>query len=52
LWASVAKEVKSGEYYVPVGAVGSGRGTALARDDELARKVWDWTEEELKGHEI
>ncbi|KAB5522937.1 short-chain dehydrogenase/reductase [Coniochaeta sp. 2T2.1] len=52
LWAAVSGDVKNGEYYMPVGAVGWGRGTANARDDELARKVWEWTEGELKGQEI
>ncbi|KAB5522142.1 short-chain dehydrogenase/reductase [Coniochaeta sp. 2T2.1] len=52
LWAAVSAEVKNGEYYMPVGTVGWGRGTANARDDELARKVWEWTEGELKGQEI
>jgi len=52
VWASVSKDVKSGEYYTPVGVVGSGRGTSNARNDELAKKVWEWTETELKGQEI
>jgi hypothetical protein len=44
--------VKNGEYYTPVGVVGWGRGTANARNDELAKKVWEWTEAELKGQEL
>ncbi|KAH8904902.1 NAD(P)-binding protein [Coniochaeta sp. PMI_546] len=52
LWASVSKEVKNGEYYMPVGVVGWGRGTANARNDELAKKLWEWTEGEVKGQEI
>lgn len=52
VWASVSDKVKSGEYYMPVGIVGWGRGTAKARNDELALKVWEWTEGELKGQEV
>jgi NAD(P)-dependent dehydrogenase (short-subunit alcohol dehydrogenase family) len=52
LWASVSPDVKNGEYYTPVGVVGWGRGTANARNDELAKKVWEWTEAELKGQEL
>lgn len=37
LWASVAKGVKSGEYYKPVGVAGG--GTDLSKDDELAEKL-------------
>ncbi|RAK95161.1 oxidoreductase, short-chain dehydrogenase/reductase family [Aspergillus ibericus CBS 121593] len=45
LWASVSPEVKSGEYYTPVGV--SGKGKAIGRDMTLARKLWDWTDDEL-----
>ncbi|KAF4947066.1 hypothetical protein FGADI_10696 [Fusarium gaditjirri] len=45
LWASVAKGVVSGEYYEPVGK--HGLATEEGRDDELAEKLWDWTEREL-----
>jgi retinol dehydrogenase 12 len=47
LWASVSKELKSGEYYEPVGW--EGRASSYATDDELAKKMWDWTEKELEG---
>ncbi|KAI9855080.1 MAG: hypothetical protein M1813_000564 [Trichoglossum hirsutum] len=51
LWAATAPrdEVKSGTYYMPVGAKGM-----LLRDTgngELAGRLWDWTQEELKGYE-
>lgn len=49
LWASVSKDVVSGEYYVPVGVIG--KGPATIRDEALAKKLWDWTEEELKDHQ-
>jgi retinol dehydrogenase 12 len=47
LWAATGKGVVSGEYYEPVGAVVD-RG-AWVRDDELARKLWEWTERELRS---
>ena len=50
LWAATAKEVKSGEYYLPVGV--SGKGSKSATDDELAEKLWKWTEDELKKWEL
>jgi NAD(P)-dependent dehydrogenase (short-subunit alcohol dehydrogenase family) len=54
VWATVSKEVESGEWYTPVGIKGTVtvRGTDLARDDNLAKKLWDWTEKELEGQEI
>ncbi|RAH75624.1 short-chain dehydrogenase/reductase [Aspergillus aculeatinus CBS 121060] len=45
LWASVSEGVKSGEYYEPVGI--SGQMTDNAKDDQLAEKLWDWTQKEL-----
>ncbi|KAM5349754.1 hypothetical protein ACJ41O_006259 [Fusarium nematophilum] len=50
LWAATAKDVESGEYYVPVGI--PGKGSALSMDRELSRKLWEWTEKELEGHVI
>ncbi|KOS36546.1 hypothetical protein ACN38_g12705 [Penicillium nordicum] len=49
LWASVAKEVKSGEYYEPIGI--GGPQTPKGEDDILGLKVWEWTEKELQGYE-
>jgi NAD(P)-dependent dehydrogenase (short-subunit alcohol dehydrogenase family) len=48
LWASVSKDVKSGEYYEPVGV--AGRVSSCGKNDELAKKLWDWTEKEIEGH--
>ncbi|KAL2680423.1 hypothetical protein Neosp_008024 [[Neocosmospora] mangrovei] len=45
LWASVSKDVKSGEYYEPIGR--EGLATDDGKDDELAAKLWAWTENEL-----
>ncbi|KAH8658219.1 hypothetical protein BX600DRAFT_468806 [Xylariales sp. PMI_506] len=50
LWAAIAPEVVSGEYYSPVGV--PGKETALARDPDLQRRLWEWTEEELKGETL
>ncbi|GLA09818.1 hypothetical protein AnigIFM60653_000759 [Aspergillus niger] len=47
LWAAVSREVNSGEYYDPVGVVGK---SAFGRDEELARRLWVWTEGELDNY--
>jgi len=47
LWASVGDGVKSGEYYEPIGV--SGRTSALGKDEELAKRLWEWTERELES---
>lgn len=46
LWAATSSNVVSGQYYEPVGI--SGRASKLSEDTELCRKLWDWTEAELK----
>ena len=48
IWAAVAKDVVSGEYYEPVGVMG--KGNKRTHDVALAKKLWDWTEEELQGY--
>ncbi|KAH6989789.1 hypothetical protein BKA56DRAFT_475542 [Ilyonectria sp. MPI-CAGE-AT-0026] len=50
LWAATAASVKSGEYYEPVGV--AGKGNALSKNEELGRKLWEWTEKELAGHNM
>ena len=50
LWAATAKGVTSGKYYEPVGVSGTESGLAL--DNNMAKKLWEWTETELEGHEI
>ncbi|KAM0688802.1 hypothetical protein Q7P36_010877 [Cladosporium allicinum] len=47
-WAATAPKVVSGGYYEPIGVEGK-RATALARDRELAGRLWEWTQDELKG---
>lgn len=51
-WAAVAPDVKSGAFYWPVGL--TDKDSALAKDekDVLSDKLWEWTEEELKGQTI
>ncbi|KAM5342166.1 hypothetical protein ACJ41O_015197 [Fusarium nematophilum] len=46
LWGSVSKDVKSGEYYEPIGR--GGLATEDGMDDELAEQLWGWTEKELE----
>ncbi|TVY38466.1 putative oxidoreductase, partial [Lachnellula subtilissima] len=45
LWAATSPDVKTGEYYEPVGKKAS--GSEPARDMTLAGKLWQWTEDEL-----
>lgn len=49
LWASVSKDVVSGEYYTAVGK--GGTQSATAKSDDLARRLWEWTETELARFE-
>ena len=50
LWAATVKSVESGRYYEPVGKLGE--GSVLSRDEDLGRKLWEWTEKELAGVEV
>ncbi|KAI1500630.1 NAD(P)-binding protein [Biscogniauxia marginata] len=50
LWAATAPTVKSGVYYEPIGV--ADMATGLARDEEMAQKLWVWTEKELEGINI
>ncbi|KAK8050039.1 hypothetical protein PG994_011769 [Apiospora phragmitis] len=50
LWASVSKDVVSGEYYTSIGK--GGTQSAFAKDDDLARRLWEWTEAELARFEV
>lgn len=45
LWAGTAEDVKSGQYYVPLGK--EKKGSARANDEELRDELWDWTNKEL-----
>ncbi|KAF5013110.1 hypothetical protein FDECE_830 [Fusarium decemcellulare] len=48
LWCSFSKEVKNGAYYEPIGI--AGKESKLAHDDELAARLWEWTDKELQTH--
>lgn len=50
LWASFAKPIAAGAYYEPVGVIG--KASSYAKDEELAKKLWTWTETQLEGHSI
>lgn len=54
LWAATApkKDVQSGAFYYPVGNLEGGRRGKYNQDDDLAKRLWEWTEEELKGQTI
>ncbi|KAF1998994.1 NAD(P)-binding protein [Amniculicola lignicola CBS 123094] len=46
LWAATSPDVVSGTYYEPVGV--AGKESALAKDNDLSMRLWEWTEGELK----
>lgn len=54
LWAATAPkgDIKSGEMYFPVADLTTGSRGPFVKDDALAEKLWDWTEQELKGQEL
>ncbi|KAI0912816.1 oxidoreductase, partial [Ustulina deusta] len=49
LWCAVGprSEIKQGGFYEPVGVL-SKITTNYTKDEELAKRLWDWTEAELK----
>jgi len=47
LWAATSPNVASGTYYEPVGI--PDKESALAKDQTLSKKLWEWTENELKN---
>jgi NAD(P)-dependent dehydrogenase (short-subunit alcohol dehydrogenase family) len=46
LWAASAENVTSGDLYYPIGKLV--KGDAPSNDIELAKKLWDWSEERVK----
>lgn len=51
LWAATAKEgVVNGEYYEPVGE--SGKLLEAGKNDELGKRLWEWTQTQLGGHTV
>ena len=55
-WAATAplgsgdRQVESGKYYEPVGIKGKLGGEG--GNDELAEKLWEWTQKELEGYTL
>ncbi|KAH8885869.1 NAD(P)-binding protein [Thozetella sp. PMI_491] len=49
LWASTAAEAETGKYYEPVGI--PDKESATAKDADLSKKLWEWTQNELKDYE-
>ncbi|KAK8062657.1 dehydrogenase reductase SDR member 13 [Apiospora hydei] len=45
LWAATSPDVVSGKYYEPVGI--PDKESAVAKDDGLIERLWEWTEKEL-----
>lgn len=52
LWATCVprEKVENGGFYEPVGV--KGKLDKKMRDDDLARKLWDWTEKELAMYSL
>lgn len=50
LWAATALDVQSGSYYSPVGKAGGESG--YAKDEALAKTLWEWQEAEFAKHGI
>ncbi|CAG8982249.1 hypothetical protein HYALB_00004483 [Hymenoscyphus albidus] len=50
LWAGTAKGVEDGLYYEPIGV--AGKASPQAQSDDLAEKLYEWTEKELEGHAL
>lgn len=45
---SAMGKVVNGEYYTPIGQ--AGQGSKISQDKKLARRLWEWTEEEVKDY--
>ena len=55
-WAAIAprgsgeRQVESGKYYEPVGL--EGKLQYDAANDELAERLWEWTQRELEAYSL
>lgn len=50
VWAAAGgkkSEMVNGAYYEPVGVMCNDKLNAIAKDKNLAKALWDWTEEAL-----
>lgn len=52
VWAATTprEKVQGGSYYEPVGKMADGTLSNVAKSEALARRLWEWTEEELKDY--
>jgi len=50
IWAATSGDVVSGKYYIPTGI--EDKKTLVDKDASFSKKLWEWTENELKGIEI
>lgn len=52
VWAATAdrEKIENGSYYEPVGKLSQEWLGKTAKDDALAKRLWEWTEEELKDY--
>jgi NAD(P)-dependent dehydrogenase (short-subunit alcohol dehydrogenase family) len=52
LWAATVNknDLQSGAFYEPVGKLG--KHSKYSQDASLATELWDWTQNQLKNHEI
>lgn len=52
VWAATAprEKIQSGSYYEPVGRLSDGKLDKTAKSEILSRRLWEWTEEELKEY--
>jgi hypothetical protein len=52
VWAATTprEKLENGMYYEPVGKLAQTKLDKTARDDDLAKRLWEWTEEALKGY--
>lgn len=52
VWAatSAREKIQNGSYYEPVGKLSDGRLNKTARSEALSKRLWEWTEEELKKY--
>lgn len=52
VWAATAarEKMQNGSYYEPVGELSDGKLNQTAKSEALAKRLWEWTEEELKKY--
>lgn len=50
VWVATSPDVVSGLYYIPIGVLDN--KTLVDKDPAFSKKLWQWTENELKGIEV